>query len=568
MKQKKREITQGPRSLSPAPVVRISQPRRWNVGIQDWKQAITSAENVDYPMRARLLDIYSDMMLDAHLAAVIEKRKSNVTSAPITFVRPDGTTDDRVSEMIAAPWFDRFLKDAIDSKFWGFSLFQFDTDRDGWPTCRMIRRKHVDPVRRLILREQYDQTGDPFDDFYSLLLVGDPDDLGLLAKAARYVIYKNNDLGDWTEFAEIFGMPIREYTYDATDDDSRQRLLQDAHSQGAAQVYIHPEGTSLNLVESGGKSGSLDVYRGLADFCNAEISKLFLGNTLTTEASDTGTQALGSVQKKGEDIILREDRKFILNILNYQLSDILTELGLDTRQGRFQYEETEDDDTEKQLRIVQGLYAMGLDIDHDYLFEKFGVRKAEKNASEGQTSPEKGKDAQVTHPDGKGGNSTPTERNDGNGSESGGEGGDGEGGGKPGEAPDGGENAPEGEISPEKEEDEEVTRPSGKSENPTPTRRKTGNGERKGGGKLADTGCGASPAPEAGGKPGEDPDGGENAPRGEISPENEKGEQVTRPSGKGGKSTPTGRKTGNGGDEGERQLSFFRRFFAEGAKRR
>lgn len=507
MKQKKREITQGPRSLTPPPVVRFSQTRRWNVGIQDWKQAITSAENVDYPMRARLLDIYADMMLDAHLAAVIEKRKSNVTSAPITFLRPDGTTDDRISEMIAAPWFDRFLKDSIDAKFWGFSLFQFDTDRDGWPTCRMIRRKHVDPVRRLILREQYDQSGDPFDDFYSLLLVGDPDDLGLLAKAARYVIYKNNDLGDWTEFAEIFGMPIREYTYDATDDDSRQRLLQDAHSQGAAQVYIHPEGTSLNLVESGGKTGSLDVYRGLADFCNAEISKLFLGNTLTTEASDTGTQALGSVQKKGEDIILREDRKFILNILNYQLADILADLGLDTRHGRFQYEETEDDDTEKQLRIVQGLYAMGLDIDHDYLFEKFGVRKAGKNTPEGQTSPENGKDAQDYHPNGK-------------------------------------------------------------DENTTPTERKTGNGGEDGGGDLADTGGRADPAHTRSGADDREPDGGENASEGELSPEIKKDAQVTRLSGKGENTTPTERKTEGDGDGDERQLSFFRRFFAEGAKRR
>lgn len=382
MKQKKQPITQGGRTAQPQPIIKITQPRRWGIGIQEWKNAITSAENVDYPMRVRLLDIYADMMLDAHLYGILEKRKSNVTSAPIVFTRADGTTDERISEMIQAPWFDRFLKDCLDSKFWGYSLFQFDTDTDGWPTCQMVRRKHVDPLRRQILTEQYDQCGQPFTDFYNLLLVGDPYDLGILAQAARYVIYKNNDLGDWAEFAEIFGMPIREYTYDATDDESRQRLLQDAQAQGAAQVYIHPDGTSLNLVESGGKTGSLDVYRGLADFCNAELSKLILGNTLTTEASDTGTQALGSVQKKGEDMILREDRKFILNVLNYQMADIFTALGFDTRGGQFTYEETEDDDTEKQLRIVQGLYSMGLDIDSDYLYEKFGVKKPESSTTE------------------------------------------------------------------------------------------------------------------------------------------------------------------------------------------
>ena len=162
-------------------------------------------------------------------------------------------------------------------------------------------------------------------------------------------------------------------------------------------------------MESTAKTGSLDVYRGLADFCNAELSKLFLGNTLTTEASDTGTQALGTVQKKGEDIILREDRKYILNILNYQLTDILADMGFDTRSGRFQYDETEDTDLDQQLRVVQGLYAMGLEIDHDYLYEKFGVKKSEstrrpgKDAKEGRSPdrPEKDEsnDADERSPD-------------------------------------------------------------------------------------------------------------------------------------------------------------------------
>lgn len=381
---RKGTITQGSRMMKPQPVVRLTQTRRFGIGIQEWKQAITSAENVDYPMRTRLLDIYEDMMLDSHLTSVIEKRRSNVTSAPISFVRADGTTDENIGMMIESPWFDKFLKDVLDARFYGFSLFQFDTDADGFPTCQMVRRKHVDPVRRMILAEQYDQKGTPFDDFYNLLLVGDPYDLGMLVKAARYVIYKNNDLGDWSEFAEIFGMPIREYTYDATDEDSRRRILEDARSQGAAQVYVHPEGTSLNLIESGGKTGSLDIYKGLADFCNAELSKLFLGNTLTTQAGDTGTQALGTVQKKSEDMILGEDRKYVLNVLNYHMTDIFAAMGMDTRAGKFQYEETEDDDMEKQLRIVQGLQGMGLNIDEDYLYEKFGVKKGGEKAANRQ----------------------------------------------------------------------------------------------------------------------------------------------------------------------------------------
>ena len=45
----------------------------------------------------------------------------------------------------------------------------------------------------------------------------------------------------------------------------------------------------------------LDLYDKLCERCNNEISKLFLGNTLTTEASDKGTQALGTVHKDVEE---------------------------------------------------------------------------------------------------------------------------------------------------------------------------------------------------------------------------------------------------------------------------
>lgn len=66
-------------------------------------------------------------------------------------------------------------------------------------------------------------------------------------------------------------------------------------------VFIHGKDTELNLKEAGNKSGSADLYDKLCERCNSEISKLVLGNTLTTEASKTGTQALGTVHKKVED---------------------------------------------------------------------------------------------------------------------------------------------------------------------------------------------------------------------------------------------------------------------------
>jgi phage gp29-like protein len=47
---------------------------------------------------------------------------------------------------------------------------------------------------------------------------------------------------------------------------------------------VHAEDTVLKLVEAANKTGSADLYDKLCERCNNEISKLFLGNTLTTEA--------------------------------------------------------------------------------------------------------------------------------------------------------------------------------------------------------------------------------------------------------------------------------------------
>ena len=152
-------------------------------------------------------------------------------------------------------------------------------------------------------------------------------------KAAIWVIYKRNDVADWAQFAEVFGAPIREYTYPTDDDEARQKALDDADSTGSLSVFVHAEDTVLKLVEAANKTGSADLYDKLCERCNNEISKLFLGNTLTTEASDKGTQALGTVHKDVEEKVTLSDRQDILDVLNYDMADIFAMLGIDTTGG-------------------------------------------------------------------------------------------------------------------------------------------------------------------------------------------------------------------------------------------
>ena len=129
------------------------------------------------------------------------------------------------------------------------------------------------------------------------------------------------------------------------------------------------------MIEAGNKTGSSDLYKTFADYWDSKISIRVLGNTLTTDAKETGTQALGEVHKEEEDDMNTDDREFILDILNYQMRPIFAALGFNVDGGEFVYAKKDKIIPSQQIDIVQKLQSMGLPMDDDWLYETFGVEK-------------------------------------------------------------------------------------------------------------------------------------------------------------------------------------------------
>lgn len=370
-----RKITAGGQVTAPQSTLILTQPQRFDLDLSMYKAAIRAAENMDYTQRTRLYDMYQDVMLDTHMISVVEKRKNAVLGSPIEFWR-DGVPDEAINTHIKSPWFSELVGDILDAQFWGFTLAQFSTGKDGFIEYFNVPRKHVDPQLKIIKRHQSDITGVPFNEYPGLLFVKGKKPLGIFAACLPWVIRKNGTVGDWCQFSELFGMPIRDYAYDASDEVARARTLADALTQGSASVYIHPDATKLTFIEAGNKTGSGDVYDGLVKVCNAELSKAILGNTLTTEASETGTQALGTVHKKEEEGFTRSDKTFVLNVLNYDMTDIFTMLGINTDGGEFVFADTARvPATEKASLFKIARNDLNLPIDDDYIYQELGIEK-------------------------------------------------------------------------------------------------------------------------------------------------------------------------------------------------
>lgn len=351
----------------------LTQTRRGNIDIGDYMTALKAAENVDFPCRSKLYDIYEDILTDGHLSAVIQKRKSTLLNMKIEFKR-NGKVDEEIGKQLRSPWFQNFLSDLADTIQWGTSTFQFFRDGE-WIGYDLIPRKHVNPVKRIILKRQTDITGDSFDEYTDLVTIGNPRDLGLLAKAALYVIYKRNATADWAQFIELYGHPLKEGIYDGWDEDSRTKMTDDLFNMGGSAVIVHPKGTEIKIHDAGSKAASSDLYKSFVQYCNDELSKLELGNTLTTEAGDTGTQALGTVHQKVEDKIEKADQQMYLNVLNYELTDVFTNLGMNTAGGEFTCETPQDKNLSARILIDMQLKNAGLPMSDDYFYETYGVEK-------------------------------------------------------------------------------------------------------------------------------------------------------------------------------------------------
>ena len=377
------------------PDVVLQMPELFLFDLQKFQSSLRQAKQIDHPSRARLYDLYESSELDIHYMGVLSKRLRGVTRIPIEFHR-DGKPDEVITPQLRSPWFKEVRKEITLAQFWGFSLMQFYLDEEGDIRADQINRKHYNPITRQLLQYQEDQEGTPIEEFENMLFVGSERNLGSLVDIMIAILYKRGSISDWAKFCNIFGIPIREYTYDAGDQEARRKIIEDARRQGSSAVYIHPKESSLVLHEPKNASATGELFENHANYWDRKISMRVLGNTLTTDADKVGTQALGEVHKEVEDEMNEDDRDTILDVLNYHMRPIFSNLGFNTEGGEFVFAKKDKTHPTQQVDIVLKLNSIGLPISDDYLYEFSGIpkpdnydellaeKKAEKEALQAQ----------------------------------------------------------------------------------------------------------------------------------------------------------------------------------------
>ncbi|MEO8589420.1 MAG: DUF935 family protein [Flavobacteriales bacterium] len=315
--------------------------------VADLQNAINSARNELMPRRKYLYELYENFKLDGHLAAVLAKRTSNVTNKKVMWVQ-DGANEElmkRINEdILETPWFYQFLENAMEVVPYGTTVIELIPENGLISKCEVVPRGNVVPEFGYISKDATNPST-PWiyyraDAKYStyLIEVGRPKDLGAMMIALLYLMYKRGGFGDWAQFAELFGMPFRVGKYNPFDEGTRQKLMTAMAEMGGAGYCVIPDGTSLDFIQTGGGSGQQGaIYKDMIELCNTELSKLILGQTMTTDNGSSRSQ--GEVHERVEDGITLSDMRRTEFLLNWELKERLVKLGYPVANGKFQFEQ-------------------------------------------------------------------------------------------------------------------------------------------------------------------------------------------------------------------------------------
>lgn len=356
-----------------------TQTARARKDIKAWRGALQQAENVENPKRNLLYNLYNELILDAHLYANLQRRIANIKGCDYALKsHQNNEVNSDATMQIKTPWFYNFLNLAMESLFFGHSLIQIgDLNENGEiADLVLVKRKHVRPELGLFVFGENDDKGIYYredESIYNWLIeVGEPTNLGLLNHCTPHILYKRFAQAAWSEYCEIFGMPLRYGKTNVKDLESLNRMEDMMINMGLAAYAVIDNDEEIHFVESSGGKG--EVYDGLINKSNGEISKLINGAVIG-EDSQGGSRSKEEVGERLGDDITESDKQFIEHFVNFNLLPKLIKIGYKFEGLYFEFEKSKD--IGKLWTITSGLLQYK-DVENDFITETFGIPVKDK----------------------------------------------------------------------------------------------------------------------------------------------------------------------------------------------
>lgn len=351
--------------------------------VASWQSALKSASNTDSPRRAKLQNLYTDIMLDAHLTSQIELRRQSLLATPFVIKRGGENDEELTSKLSGEGWVRQLNTIAFDSALYGHSVVEFFTDNNGILRLALIPRTNVVPESGVILFKEDDSTGVAYRNAREygtwLLEFGEAGDFGLLNKAVPHVLFKKFAQACWSELCEIYGIPPRVLHTNTQDSEMLSRAESMMRDMGAAAWYLVD--TEEKFEFATGVSTNGDVYSNLIQLCQNEISLLICGAVIGQDTKN-GNRSKEEVSATLLGTIVQADKGRLEGYWNGIILPALVRIGVVPDGCTFEFQPQENleklfDQTHKVLQYM--------DVDPEWIKNKFGIEVTGIRKSQTQT---------------------------------------------------------------------------------------------------------------------------------------------------------------------------------------
>jgi phage gp29-like protein len=267
---------------------------RINLDLDALKIAVDAARDPDHPKREELYTIYDLIATDSHLASQLRTAKYAVQQSEFFLVDAKGNEVKDKSELLKTKWFDTFISLALDAEFYGHSLIEFSQLVNGvFEDTELIPRLNVIPEQGIVIMNLYDTKGIDYRNNATrlgLIEVGGHYNLGLLELAAKEVIVKNYARSDWSQASEKYGSPMLKIKTDTEDPKELDRMETSAANFSTSGYIILGMDDDAEIIAPK-SSDFYKIYMENAKMCDAQLSKLINGQTMTSDDGSSYSQA-------------------------------------------------------------------------------------------------------------------------------------------------------------------------------------------------------------------------------------------------------------------------------------
>lgn len=295
-------------------------------------------ENPDPVLRSEAggqgIRLYDEVARDWHAAGVLQTRYLAVTGKEWEILPADDSARAQeiatfVKGALLACNFDQARQEMLQGILYGFYPAEVMWGvRGGKVVVSKIRAKHprrfsfgMDRGLRLLTPENM-VDGEPVPDRKFLAFTygssDNPYGSGLGQKLWWPVWFKKNGVKFWLVFLEKFGMPtvVGKYPTGASkaDQDTLLEACDAVHAETGVKI---PDTMLIELLEAA-RTGDAG-YEKMCDYMDRAISKVVLGQTLTTEVKGDGSYAAGKVHDGVRDDITKADADLLCECLNATL---------------------------------------------------------------------------------------------------------------------------------------------------------------------------------------------------------------------------------------------------------